>query len=214
MRCARMTSTFWSGHSSAQTRPNLERFSLSNFLRTTVRSVLLGRTGGNVHDSAMDKTHPLHNATLSIELPARLRDAAIFLSGRAQCGDLHGGHAGSLYLRAQKLFRPGTPSRYFDAEMKIVVERSTGPNQDRKNKQEQWGLWDGTGSAFSRAASCAGLFGFFCRKPHKEIGRQPSHLSRVRRQNLIPPSRRNAVPLPPFGNGAIACTNIRRQRIA
>ncbi|MCK1503075.1 hypothetical protein [Bradyrhizobium sp. 188] len=104
----------------------------------------------------MDTTHPLHNATLSIELQVRLRNAAIFLSGHARF-DLHGGHAGSLYLRAQNLFRPGTPSRYFDGEMKIVVERSTGPHQDRKNKQEKWGFEYGFGRVLSRAASCAGL---------------------------------------------------------
>lgn len=205
MRCARMTSTFWSGHSSAQTRPNLERFSLSNFLRTTVRSVLLGRTGGNVHDSMMDKTHPLHNATLSIELQARLRNAAIFLSGLAQ-PDLHGGHAGSLYLRAQNLFRPGTPSRHLDGDMKILVKRSYGPHQDRKNKQEEWGGWNGTGSAFSRATSCAGLIcyrlpplSYFCQNFKRDF-----RVARLRRQSNDPSpmlARNAARPRPPAADG-------------
>ncbi|WP_156948867.1 hypothetical protein [Bradyrhizobium sp. WSM1417] len=117
----------------------------------------------------MDTTYPLRNATLSIELQARLRNAAIFLSGRAQ-SDLHDGHAGLLYLRAQKLFRPGTPSPYFDEDMQILVEGSCGPNQDRKNKQKEWGGWNGLGNSLSCAASCAGPFGIRAgREPGKDF---------------------------------------------
>lgn len=61
-------------------RPKRGSFSRAKFRGTTVPRVLLGRAGGNVHDSAMDTTHPLRNATMSIELEARVRNAVIYLS--------------------------------------------------------------------------------------------------------------------------------------
>lgn len=188
-----------------QTRPNFDNRSACVSLRTLVRSVLLGRRGGNVHDSAMDTTHPLRNATLSIELQARLRNAAIFLSRHAQA-DLHGGHSGSLYPDAQNLFRPGTPSPHFGGDIKILVERSYGPHQDRKNKQEEWGGWNGTGSAFSRATSCAGLIcyrlpplSYFCQNFKRDF-----RVARLRRQSNDPSpmlARNAARPRPPAADG-------------
>ncbi|MCK1536834.1 MULTISPECIES: hypothetical protein [unclassified Bradyrhizobium] len=86
----------------------------------------------------MDTTHPLHNATLSIELEAKLRDV-------------------------RRLFRDETPTNCYRYQMKILVAEISRETQAERSQQHHWlgGADNGYCAAFSaQTSSCAGLFGF------------------------------------------------------
>lgn len=141
-----MTSGFSPGQSSQTTRPNFDKREVRGSLRTIVRSVLLGNGARRAVDS-LPMTHPYPDATISIELEARLRNASAFLTGqntfpRGLCG---------------KAAR-GLPSKYGVASPPSCHNLSPQPSCGGGRPTQRGGKKNGSDCSLSRSASCPGLF--------------------------------------------------------
>ena len=177
-----MTSGFSLGQSPMTTRPNFDNRSDCTSLRTIVRSVLLGNGDRRALDS-IPMTHPHSHAILSIELEARLRNAALYLSA-SRNAPLNAQKPRNFVGRGASRYRfPLVGSLTYDGRSTGRCRRPSAPFQGKSK--------NGYRVAFSEAAaSCAGAF-------FDRIQVRPQFRSRYSREalDLQHAQRRDFIPL-------------------